>query len=89
MRRCVRLFAAWFVRYGLPFRLPVVAGGCRCVFAVRPGGFFFGGGCRRGRFDRWQGGIKMERVGKGLQNGLEQVCRVGVGVFFFWAFIER
>lgn len=58
------------------------AGACRCVFAVRRAAFFFGGGCRRGRFDRWQGGIKMERVGKWLQNG------VGTGVpFRGWCFL--
>ena len=37
MRCCVRLLLAWFVRYGLPFRLPVVAG----VFSPSVGTAFF------------------------------------------------
>ena len=73
------------MRYGLPFRLPVVAGS---VFAVRPGGFFLVGVCR-GRLSGGKGALKLKRLASGSKTALEQVCRVGVGVFSFWAFIER
>lgn len=51
--------------------------------------FFFGGGVGGGGLTGRDMALKLRRLARGSKTALERECRVGDGVFSFWAFIER
>lgn len=59
------------------------------VFRRPSGRLFSGGGVGGGGLMGRDMALKLRRLARGSKTALERECRVGVGVFSFWAFIER